>query len=444
VPLAIVPDSRPAPRRATVTDEPEAGPALPPLAQSPIFWLLLRYAAVFGVILAFAGLAFLGVTQGGGELWFELSDAGWMGGDVWWVAVTAAFGVLVGLLRRAFKVSDDQPGMIKELEEQRVEPADVPGTVSVSAVSLIGGASLGPEAALGSIGGGLGTWISERRGLDPETQKTNTMTGMAGAYGGLLSAPFLATMLVLELAKPSGRRLTNTLIAGLVASTVSFAVFIPIAGAAFLGIYELPDYKYEDWHLLAAVPLGLAAGVIALVLAVTVGLLRRLMAPLAGRVVLRSTLGGLAFGLVAVALPLTLFTGSDQLETVIDQGPELGAGLLIAVVFAKILAFALSMSTGFIGGPFFPSLFIGGTAGFAAHLLIPGLPVGLAFTTMFAAVPGAIVAAPFTVVLLAALTTQLGALQTAPIGVAVITAYIFVSGSGILLRLASRHSPPDA
>jgi len=102
------------------------------------------------------------------------------------------------------------------------------------------------------------------------------------------------------------------------------------------------------------------------------------------------------------------------------------------------------MSTGFIGGPFFPSLFIGGTAGFAAHLLIPGLPVGLAFTTMFAAVPGAIVAAPFTVVLLAALTTQLGALQTAPIGVAVITAYIFVSGSGILLRLASRHSPPDA
>jgi len=55
-----------------------------------------------------------------------------------------------------------------------------------------------------------------------------------------------------------------------------------------------------------------------LVLAVTVGLLRRLMAPLAGRVVLRSTLGGLAFGLVAVALPLTLFTGSDQLETVID------------------------------------------------------------------------------------------------------------------------------
>jgi chloride channel protein, CIC family len=52
-----------------------------------------------------------------------------------------------------------------------------------------------------------------------------------------------------------------------------------------------------------------------------------------------------------VALPLTLFTGTDQLTTVIHDGAELGAGLLIAVVFAKILVFALCEATGFIGAP---------------------------------------------------------------------------------------------
>ena len=156
---------------------------------------------------------------------------------------------------------------------------------------------------------------------------------------------------------------------------------------------------------------------------------------------LRPTLGGIAFGLVAVAFPLTLFTGSDQLTTVIDDRAALGAGLLTAVVFAKILTFAIGMSTGFIGGPFFPMLFIGGTAGIAAHLLVPGLPVGLALTCLFAALPGAVVAAPFTLVLLAALTTQVGALQTAPIGIAVLTAYIVVSGSGILLEMARRRAP---
>lgn len=137
-----------------------------------------------------------------------------------------------------------------------------------------------------------------------------------------------------------------------------------------------------------------------------------------------------------------MFTGSDQLKTVISDGAALGAGLLIAVVFAKILVFALCQATGFIGGPFFPMLFIGGTAGIVAHLLIPGLPEALAFTTMFAALPGALVAAPFSLILLATLTTQVGTLQTAPIAISVLTAYLAVSGSGALIALARRANKP--
>ena len=95
----------------------------------------------------------------------------------------------------------------------------------------------------------------------------------------------------------------------------------------------------------------------------------------------------------------------------------LGAGLLIAVVFAKILVFAVCEATGFIGGPILVSLFIGGTAGIAAHVLIPGLPEGLAFTAMFAALPGSLVAAPFSLILLGVITTQIGALQIAPVAV---------------------------
>ena len=59
-----------------------------------------------------------------------------------------------------------------------------------------------------------------------------------------------------------------------------------------------------------------------------------------------------------------------------------------------MLAFAVCEATGFIGGPFLVMLFIGGTAGTATRVLIPGLPGGLAFTTMFAAVLGARHASP--------------------------------------------------
>ena len=124
----------------------------------------MRYAVLLGVALAFVALAFLGLIKGGTKLWFTLpTDPGWFDGSLWWVAVTAGAGVLVGVLRRVFRVPAKLPGIVQELTAQRVEPSTVPAAVAVSLVSLAGGASLGPEEALGMMGGGLGTWLSERQ-----------------------------------------------------------------------------------------------------------------------------------------------------------------------------------------------------------------------------------------------------------------------------------------
>src|SRR5690349_9503314 len=174
----------------------------------------MRDAAVFGVVLAFAALAFLGLVQGGAELWFTLpKDPGWFDGSLWWVGVTVAAGVLVGVLRRVFRLPADLPGTFKELEEERVEPAIVPGALVVSLVSLVGGASLGPEDALAKIGGGLATWVSERRGLPDDQRGTNTLSAIGAAFGGLLSSSLPSTALVMEIGRPPARRFANALIA---------------------------------------------------------------------------------------------------------------------------------------------------------------------------------------------------------------------------------------
>src|SRR5262249_31157331 len=89
-------------------------------------------------------------------------------------------------------------GTIQEIKTQRVEASAVPGAVAVSLVSLVGGASLGPEDALGKMGGGLGTWYSERQKLGGGMRATNVVSGMSAAYRGLLASPILATILVLE------------------------------------------------------------------------------------------------------------------------------------------------------------------------------------------------------------------------------------------------------
>src|SRR5262249_6674956 len=150
----------------------------------------------------------------------------------------------------------------------------------------------------------------------------------------------------------------------------------------------------------------------------------------------KSVLGGLIFGIVGVALPLTMFNGADQLTTVLGRAGTLGLGLLVATLIAKMLTFAVSQGSGFVGGPIFPSLFIGGTAGVIVHQVIPGVPLGLAFSCLLVAVPGALAAAPFSFVLMAAFLTQVGALQTAPILIAVVTA--FLTMEGVKYLLASR------
>jgi len=406
-----------------------------PVTQKREFWVLMGYAMVLGVFGAFAGLIFVGAITFGGK-WYSDSHPGWFGGHWWWVAVAAAAGVAVGLVRRLTRLPWKTPGLFEDLETEHVDPGLVPGIAAVSLVSLIGGASLGPEKALGAMGGGAGSWIAARRALKTEDAQVNTLAGFAGAYGGLFSATVIVVMLIMEVARPGGQRFAKALAAQIVASSVSFGIYFAIAGAVFLDFYKVPHFKFEDWQLLAGIPLGLFAAVVVTLLTGFILGAARLFARLRIPDIAKSVLGGVIFGVVGVALPLTMFSGGDQLKTELSRAGTLGVGLLVAALIGKMLTFGVSQGSGFVGGPIFPSLFIGGTAGVLVHQVIPGVPLGLAFTCLLAAVPGAVVAAPFAMVLMAAFLTQVGALQTAPILIAVVTA--FLTMEGVKFFLASR------
>jgi H+/Cl- antiporter ClcA len=159
--------------------------------------------------------------------------------------------------------------------------------------------------------------------------------------------------------------------------------------------------------------------------------------------ILRSTIGGALFGLIGVALPLTMFTGSDQLHTALQNAATLGVGLLIAVLLGKMLAFSVSLASGFVGGVIFPLLFIGGISGMIINQLFADVPLGLAFACLLAAVPGSLIAAPFTMVLLTALVTEMGALQTAPVLIAATTAYLTMWRVRTLLEKRKQPSTTD-
>jgi H+/Cl- antiporter ClcA len=100
--------------------------------------------------------------------------------------------------------------------------------------------------------------------------EVNLLSGMASAYGGLLSSPVITVMLILEVTRPGGDRFTKTITSAIVSSSVGFGIHFAIAGAVFLDVYKVPQYKFEDWELLVAIPLGLFAAVVVTVLVVSI------------------------------------------------------------------------------------------------------------------------------------------------------------------------------
>jgi H+/Cl- antiporter ClcA len=399
----------------------------------------MAYAAVLGVFGAFAGLAFLGIVKLGSR-WNTDFSPGWFGGHWWWVAVTAATGVVVGLLRLLTRLPEDVPGMFDDLRAGRVDPRLVPGTVAVSAVSLIGGASVGPEKALSSMGGGVGSLVAQRRGLCKEDSGVNALAGIAGIFGGLFSSPVIVVMLILEVARPGGQRFSKTLVTDILAASVSFGIYFAVAGAVFLGAYQVPRYTFEDWQLLVGIPLGLFGALVTTLMTGLMVLSSRLFGWLKVPTIVKSTLGGIMFGLVGVALPLTMFSGADQLTSVLKDASALGLGLCIAILIAKMLTYAVSQGSGFVGGPIFPTLFIGGTAGVVVHEAIPSLPLGLAFSCLLTTVLGSLAAAPFAMVLMAAILTRVGPLETFPILIAVVTAFLGVEAAQYFLASRKQGS----
>ena len=403
-----------------------------PFARDKEFWRLVADALLIGLAGGVIALVFVGVVGVGTNLWWpDDPDYSVGSGELWWVLVTTGAGLLVGLLRRVTQVPEKTSGALAEVQEERVDYRTAPQMIGISAISLVGGCSLGPFDAGVRGGGAFAEWYSERRALDDTMRSINVLSGIAAGVGSLVTAPFVAVLLNLELAKARGN-VFKTYIPNVVAASVGFAIFYTTVGSSFLDLYDAGPYEFEAWHLAAAVPLGAVAAAIMFVLGIVVRATRRVVALVHLHPAVLAGIGGLLFGLAGVMLPMTLFSGKGQLSDAIDQLASFSFGFLLAVLAVKLVTFAVSMATGFIGGPVMPSLFLGGIAGLAIHVLIPDLPLPLTLSTMLVSVPGAVVKAPFTMMALVAVTVGTGPITTAPAGIAVLTAFLLTSGLGLM------------
>ncbi len=401
---------------------------------------LLVVAAVLGLAIGLLGLAYLGVTGAMSDAIFgDPRTAAWSG-EWWWIPVTAAGGLLVAFLRRSWNVPEHVPGGVAVIESGTVDHRVAPRWVVLALVSAVAGASLGPSFALVMMGGGLASWIASRRWSGNEDARLEaTMAGIAGGFGGAFTSPLLGTILVTELAPTPRPKYVEAILPQLIAATVAFGLFFGVVGTTFLDSFAIPIEDFAPSQLLIGVALGAASSAVLLLFVIIVKAVQLAAAKLRDDRLRGLVAGGLV-GVLAFALPLTVGAGNSQLTAVIDNSSSIGIGLLLAVLVGKMVAMALSLSAGFIGGNVLPMLFVGGTAGTVVHLLFPGIPYAIAVGCMLAAVPGAFIKAPIGLTAIATLSIGLGPVTTAPVVVAVATAYLITAM--ILGMLRTRATVP--
>ena len=355
---------------------------------------VLVAAVVVGAIVGLLALGYLGATGVLSDVVFGDPQIEAWSGEWWWIPYTAVGGVVVAALRHRWKVAEKVPGGVEVIQSGAVDHRVAPSWVAVAFVSAVVGASLGPSFALVVMGGGLGAWVASRRWPGNEEARLDaTMAGVAGGFGGAFTAPVLGTMIVSELAPTPRARYVEALVPQLIAAALAFTVYFGAVGSTFLNSFAIPVEDFSLWHLAAGVAFGVASTVVLVVFVVIVRLAQVAMGKLPNRY-LRGLLGGAIVGAIAAALPLTIGAGNDQLTAVIEDSSSIGAGLLLAVVLGKMVAVAVSLSTGFVGGNVLPMLFVGGTAGAAVHVLVPDVPYAIAVGSMMGAVPGAFIRAP--------------------------------------------------
>jgi len=413
-------------------------------AQPKSYIRLMLLVTLLGVISAVITFVFIFlVNQGIEVIWEKARLTTGLDGRVFTLLVCVVGGLLVGLLVKLF---GDHNAIFAELLQEfgktgRFDYHHAPGIVLTALISLISGASLGPEAPLADACGGIGTWVADRLKFDEQETRTMGYGGLSGMLAAFITNPFGGALLSLESAQGGlvGRQIYFWgLFPSLLASAVATVVFVGLSGHFFDTLYTFPEYTPGLKDLLLAVPLSLIGGVAGIGFSLMFRLLRQLMQPLKNRVVLRGLVGGLGMGIIGAFLPLTLFSGEEQTLNLIFQATEIGVWMLILLATCKLLATCLLLTTGWKGGYVFPIMFAGVALGMAGKLIFPGVPTAV---TVAATLAGALVATFRAPLFSALFTLALVQAETAPVvAVAVLVSSLMVA---LLALRQTRKQEPD-
>ncbi len=340
--------------------------------------------------------------------WLAATFGAPFGNPALWHSLFPAVGALLMavLVVKVFR-TPERLGVAGIMLDARTQPGSIPlrylpATLVAGALVIGTGGSAGREAPVVAMGGVLGGWIGKRLGLSPRKRQVLIGCGTGAAIAAAFNAPMAGLFFALELIL--GDYAAATLSPVLLASVAGTVVCRALEGEG-ASHFSVPPYHLGSWwEIVLYAGLGVLAGLAAPVFVRTDRVVSRWFAKTRLPALLRPALGGLAVGVVALALPQVMGNGYEHVEAALAG--TMTIGLLAALVLGKIVATALTLGSGGWGGDFSPLLFIGSMLGGAyGQVMVDLLPGhGLSSSPYAMVGMGAMIAAtvraPMTAILL--------------------------------------------
>jgi len=512
-------DETPAEAEATAKQAPMDALMIPPYA-SPLppfmYWIETFFIAIQSVAFSLFALAYLNIVYEVPNLWLSIrpdgdddvypSDAStttFLSGQPVWIGIGALTGLVVGIIKAYVFRFDSYDGFVVDLIDlgEGADPLETLKVTVTCLMSLMGGASVGPESGLGSACCGMSVlwarvvnhccrWTAskfnnnegheaiadttsreeyeqrqrqQREEDEKRRSKLMVLCGMVAAFAAILPTPASAILVCIELpgfetlSEKHGLPYIKTVTQLTFAGVISIWIWDYFKENTYLpSEHAMPGFlhKYES----SDIPLAMAIGCMGAVLVLAYFLIGGIVKAIVGnakptldakfgkqcRVVTLCLVGGTLCGILGYVFPLTLGDGMVQLPIIIGKdGADISTAVLVSSGFAKMLAFFIANECGFVGGLFFPLVLISSIGG---RVIVNelGTPWATTMACALVALPAAVAPVPFALMVLATSAFNLSSKGSIPVLVCIVTAHTLFVGLGIPQKLVPSGRKAEA
>jgi len=367
----------------------------------------LVFSILVGTGAAFGAIFFRWLILQINNLFFVESKniLGFMG-NYYVIIIPAIGGLLIGPIIHFFAREAKGHGVPEVINAMvtkggRIRPRVAIVKTLASSICIGSGGSAGREGPIIQIGSALGSSIGQLFNMTEEKTKTLVACGAGAGIAATFNAPLGGIFFALEvILREYGLKNFSSVVLSSVTATVISRSFLgdhPAFQTPPFQLYSIGDMPYY-------LVFGLFTALVALLFIKTLYKTEDIFNIIKMPPYLKPALGGLMIGGIGMFFPQVFGVGYDVIENTIDG--ELVIGVIVALVFLKIIATSITLGSGGSGGIFAPSLFIGALLGEAfgkaATLIIPStvIPPGAFALVGMAAVFAGTSHAPISAILL--------------------------------------------